>query len=137
MAEKVYTATVRDPIENGTFRAVLRDPANFRADVASVVRTGGGNGGGAVNSVFGRQGNVTAQFGDYDADQIDDSSTTNKFATQAELDQIATNTADIATNASDISTNASNISSCVKNSNALVVIIVFNCGFPSLSTCIL
>jgi len=31
-----------------------------------------------------------------DADEVDDTSTTNKFATQAQLDQIATNTSDIA-----------------------------------------
>ena len=48
--------------------------------------------GGAVDSVFGRTGTVVAQSGDYDADQIDDATTINKFATQAELDEIAANT---------------------------------------------
>jgi len=37
-----------------------------------------------------------------DADEVDDSTTTNKFATQAQLDQIATNVTDIGTNATDI-----------------------------------
>ena len=37
-----------------------------------------------------------------DADEVDDTSTTNKFATQAQLDQIATNVTDIGTNATDI-----------------------------------
>ena len=37
-----------------------------------------------------------------DADEVDDSTTTNKFATQAQLDQIATNVTDIGTNASNI-----------------------------------
>ena len=46
-----------------------------------------------IDSVFGRTGDVTAQSGDYNADQIDDSSTTNKFATQAELNEISANTA--------------------------------------------
>jgi hypothetical protein len=49
-----------------------------------------------VDSVFGRTGVVTAQLDDYNADQINDTITTNKFATQAQLDQIATNTSDIA-----------------------------------------
>lgn len=70
---------------------------------------GGGGGGGSVASVFGRTGTVTAQTNDYNADQIDDSSTTNKFATAAQLTAIATNTANIATNTSDIATNASAI----------------------------
>lgn len=37
-----------------------------------------------------------------DADEVDDSTTTNKFATQVQLDQIATNVTDIGTNAADI-----------------------------------
>ena len=36
------------------------------------------------------------------ADEVDDSTTTNKFATQVQLDQIATNVTDIGTNAADI-----------------------------------
>lgn len=58
-----------------------------------------------VDSVNGQTGTVVL-----DADDIDDAATTNKFATQAQLNQIATNTSDIATNASDIMTNATNIS---------------------------
>ncbi len=46
--------------------------------------SGGGGGGGAVDSVNGQTGTVTL-----DADDIDDSSTTNKFATAAELAAIA------------------------------------------------
>ena len=49
--------------------------------------------GGNVDSVFGRTGVVVAEFGDYNADQVDDSATTKKFATQAELDAISANTA--------------------------------------------
>ena len=49
-----------------------------------------------VSSVFGRTGEVTSQFGDYDADLIDDSSTVNKFATGSQLIQIGLNTAELA-----------------------------------------
>lgn len=72
--------------------------------------SGGGGGGGAVDSVFGRSGAVVAATNDYNADQIDDSSTTNKFATASQLAAIATNTSNISTNTSNISTNTSNIS---------------------------
>jgi len=48
------------------------------------------SGGGAVDSVNGQTGVVVL-----DADDIDDSTTNNKFATQAELDQINTNLLDI------------------------------------------
>lgn len=51
-----------------------------------------------VDSVNGQTGVVVL-----DADDIDDSLTTNKFATQAELDQIATNQTNISTNSSNIS----------------------------------
>ena len=53
------------------------------ADIASMASTHGGGGGGAVDSVFGRTGTVTAATNDYNADQVDDSSTTNKFTTAA------------------------------------------------------
>lgn len=42
-----------------------------------------------VTSVFGRQGVITAQFGDYNADQIDDSSTTNKFTNVTAINKLA------------------------------------------------
>ena len=70
---------------------------------------------GGVTSVFGRTGVVVATSGDYNADQIDDAATTNKFATQAELDQIATNTGNIATNTSDIADNAADIATNAGN----------------------
>lgn len=63
-----------------------------------------------VDSVNGQTGVVVL-----DADDIDDSATTNKFATQAELDQIATNTSNVATNASNIATNTSNIATNTSN----------------------
>lgn len=63
-----------------------------------------------VDSVNGQTGVVVL-----DADDIDDSVTTNKFATQAELDQIATNTGNIATNTTNISNNTSNISTNTTN----------------------
>lgn len=44
-----------------------------------------------------------------DADDIDDSTTVNKFATQVELDQIATNTSNISINTGNIATNTANI----------------------------
>ncbi len=62
-----------------------------------VENTGGG---GAVDSVFGRVGDVVATSGDYNADQITDAATTNKFATQAELDAIAINTAKVSADGS-------------------------------------
>jgi len=49
-----------------------------------------------VDSVFGRTGAVTAQSGDYDADQINDSASIHKFATESQLTQIGTNTINIA-----------------------------------------
>jgi len=49
-----------------------------------------------VDSVFGRTGEVIAQFGDYDADEIDDSTTVHKFVNQAQIAQISTNASDIA-----------------------------------------
>lgn len=45
-----------------------------------------------VDSVFGRTGEITAQFADYNADQVDDSTTINKFATASQLLQISANT---------------------------------------------
>ena len=45
-----------------------------------------------VDSVFGRTGEVTAQSNDYNADQIDDSTTINKFASTSQLLQISLNT---------------------------------------------
>jgi len=63
-----------------------------------------------VTSVNGQVGVVVL-----DADDIDDSLTTNKFATQAQLDQITTNQTDIATNASNISTNTTNIATNTGN----------------------
>lgn len=56
-----------------------------RQNEAWAVATGGG----AVDSVFSRTGAVTAQSGDYNADQITDTSTTNKFTSQAEIDKLA------------------------------------------------
>ena len=50
-----------------------------------------------------------------DADDIDDTTTTHKFASQTELDQIATNQTDIATNSTDIGTNATNIATNTSN----------------------
>lgn len=50
-----------------------------------------------------------------DADDIDDSTTTNKFATQAELDQIATNTGDISTNTTNIASNDIDIANNTAN----------------------
>ncbi|MBH57688.1 MAG: hypothetical protein CMJ82_10940 [Planctomycetaceae bacterium] len=49
-----------------------------------------------VNSVFGRTGAITAQYGDYNADDITDETSVQKFATQSQLDQIDTNTTNIA-----------------------------------------
>ncbi len=58
----------------------------------------------AVLSVNGESGAVVL-----DADDISDTGTANKFATQAELDQIATNTTNIADNATNIADNTSDI----------------------------
>jgi len=51
---------------------------------------------GGVTSWNSRVGDVVPESGDYNADQIDDVATLKKFASQAQLDQIATNTGDIA-----------------------------------------
>jgi len=58
----------------------------------------------AVLSVNGESGAVVL-----DADDISDTGTSNKFATQAELDQIATNTTNIANNATNIADNTNDI----------------------------
>jgi len=50
-----------------------------------------------------------------DADDIDDATTSHKFATQTQLDQISTNATDISTNSTDISTNATNIGTNTTN----------------------
>ena len=55
------------------------------------------SGGGAVDSVNGQTGVVVL-----DADNIDDTTTSNKFATTAELSQISTNTSDISNNTASI-----------------------------------
>lgn len=59
-----------------------------------------GGGGGGVQSVTGDGVDNTDPINPVlsfpDADEVDDTTTTNKFATQAQLDQIATNTSDIA-----------------------------------------
>ena len=51
-----------------------------------------------VTSVFGRTWDIVATDGDYNADQIDDSTTTNKFTNQTDIDRLAntswTNTGD-------------------------------------------
>ncbi len=61
---------------------------------------GGGGGTGIVETVTGdgvdNTDPVNPVLSFPDADEVDDTSTTNKFATQAQLDQIATNTSDIA-----------------------------------------
>ena len=49
-----------------------------------------------MTSVFGRIGDVVAGSSDYLSDQISDAGQTNKWATQAVLDQVAQNTIDIA-----------------------------------------
>jgi len=64
------------------------------------------SGGGGVTSVNGDTGPAVV----LNADDIDDTTTSNKFATTAELNQISTNTTDINTNTSDINTNTSDIS---------------------------
>jgi hypothetical protein len=70
-----------------------------------------GGGGGGVTSVNSDTGPAVV----LNADDISDTGTTNKYATQAELNQIATNTNDISTNANDISTNANDISTNTSN----------------------
>ena len=49
------------------------------------------------------------------ANEVDDAAAGNKFATQAQLDQIATNTSGIATNVTNIATNSSAIAANVTN----------------------
>ena len=65
--------------------------------------------GAPVTSVFGRTGVVTAQSDDYQSDLITTAAQVNKFASQAQLDQISTNAGDITTNTTNIGTNATNI----------------------------
>jgi len=51
----------------------------------------GGGGGGAVSSVFGRTGAVTAQSGDYDSDQVDNLSSVPGSAVSDALDYLLAN----------------------------------------------
>lgn len=71
-----------------------------------------------IDTIFGRTGTVVAVSGDYNADQIDDSGTVNKFATAAELAQIATNDSEIGSNYSQIGANTGNISTNTSNINS-------------------
>jgi hypothetical protein len=63
-----------------------------------------------VDSVNSKTGTVVI-----DPDDLDDTATTNKFATAAQLALIATNESEIDLNDADISTNASNISTNTSN----------------------
>ena len=63
------------------------------------------SGGGGVTSVNGDTGPAVV----LDADDIDDTTTSNKFATTAELNQISTNTSNINTNTTNISNNTASI----------------------------
>lgn len=65
-----------------------------------------GGGGGGVTSVNSDTGPAVV----LNADDISDTGTANKWASQSEIDQISTNTNDISTNTNDISTNANGIS---------------------------
>lgn len=49
----------------------------------------GGSQTGEVSSVFGRSGDVKAELGDYEADQINDSLSVNKFTNQSDIDRLA------------------------------------------------
>ena len=95
--EKLFIIDLDKSSDN--YEAAVRDNSPVATVASANVQESGG---GAVESVFGRQGAVVAVSGDYDADEIDDVGTTNKFATQAELDQIGTNSTNISTNAGDI-----------------------------------
>jgi len=81
-----------------------------------------GGGGGGVTSVNSDTGPAVV----LNDDDISDTGTANKWASQSEIDQISTNandistnTNDISTNSNDISTNASNISSNTTQINRL------------------
>ncbi len=75
---------------------------------------------GAVTSFNGRSGAVVSFSGDYDADQIDDATTTNKFATQAQLNQIGTNQTNISQEIIDRTNADAAIQSQVTLNNAKV-----------------
>jgi len=61
----------------------------FRDAAGTETIVGAGGGGSNVSSVFGRTGAVTAQANDYDADEIDDATTTNKFTTAADISKLS------------------------------------------------
>lgn len=81
-------------VENSIYD--IKKTANNEYSVVQMGTASGG--GGAVDSVNGETGVVVL-----DADDIDDTSTTHKFATSAELAQIATNQSDIADKQDDLS----------------------------------
>jgi len=64
-----------------------------------------GGGGGGVTSVNSDTGPAVV----LNADDISDTGTSNKWASQSEIDQISTNANDISTNASNISSNTTQI----------------------------
>lgn len=70
-----------------------------------------GGGGGGVTSVNSDTGPAVV----LNADDISDTGTANKWASQSEIDQISTNANDISTNTNDISTNANGISTNASN----------------------
>lgn len=101
----------------GAFTELRDTPSSYASEGLKLLRVNAGETGVEyvdpvsvpVQSVFGRTGAVDAQAGDYDADEIDDAATTNKFATQGELDQIGNNTFNIGVNTGDIGDNALDI----------------------------
>jgi len=99
-ADKFYEFFNSDNLDsNGKATFTTRDDAGndttYLGGAASLVESVAGDG---VDNTD--PSNPVLSFPD--ADEVDDSTTTNKFATQVQLDQIATNVTSIGTNTSDI-----------------------------------
>ena len=90
--------TIIDDSTGLTFATVENLKTFLRNNLGDCCSSGGGSG--IVETVTGDGVNNTDPKNPVlsfpDADEVDDTSTTNKFATQAQLNQIATNTSDIA-----------------------------------------
>ena len=98
-----YTNAVDAPY--ATLQALIDDLKAFF--FRSVAGAGGGVQTVTGDGVSGTATDVVLTFPD--ADQVDDGTTTNKFATEGQLNQIGTNTTDIGTNTTDIGTNTTDI----------------------------
>jgi len=106
---EIYSLNTLKSLARGKYDEFSPDGATPYATTQALIddlktfffRSLAGGGGGSVTSVNGDAGPVVV----LDADDISDTGTSNKYATQSELDQISTNTTNIGGNTTSISSN--------------------------------